>query len=362
MVRSQDNETTVVGGGLMGRLMALALARRGERVILHEAGSPEGQSAAAFAAAAMLAPDAESMEAEPCVVALGRESLRLWPALLQSLPEPVFFQAAGTLVIWHHQDRDQAQYLSRILGKAPEGPKRLSAAELSALEPALGGRFLEGLYLPGEGQLDNRALLKSLSRALAEAGVDLRWGSPVEPSAITEGWVIDCRGLGARGDWRGLRGVRGEVLRVKTPEVTLHRPVRLLHPRYPLYVAPKPDGVFVVGATQIESEDESPTSVRSALELLTALYTVHPGFAEARIVEMSAQCRPTLPGHAPQIRWRGGRRLEINGLYRHGYLVAPAVLAGALAFIDQLRDNPSTARGWCEAAPWPTLYHWSEAA
>jgi len=70
--------------------------------------------------------------------------------------------------------------------------------------------------------------------------------------------------------------------------------MRVVHPRYPLYVAPKPNRVYVIGATEIESEDMSPASVRSTLELLSAAYAVHSGFAEARILEVATQCRDRL--------------------------------------------------------------------
>ena len=104
-----------------------------------------------------------------------------------------------------------------------------------------------------------------------------------------------------------------------------------MHPRYPLYIAPKPDGVFVIGATEIESDDMSPASVRSTLELLSAAYSVHSGFAEARILEIATQCRPTLPDNLPAIRWLQPRVLQVNGLYRHGFLIAPALLDDAMA-------------------------------
>jgi glycine oxidase len=132
--------------------------------------------------------------------------------------------------------------------------------------------------------------------------------------------------LGARPDWQNLRGVRGEVIRLHAPEVSLTRPVRLIHPRYPLYIAPKQGHVFVVGATEIESDDMSPASVRSTLELLSAAYAVHSGFAEARILEIATQCRPALPDNLPSIRRLGERNIQVNGLYRHGFLVAPALL------------------------------------
>ncbi len=130
--------------------------------------------------------------------------------------------------------------------------------------------------------------------------------------------------MGAKQQLSGLRAVRGEVIRVRAPEVQLNHMVRLMHPRYRLYLVPKPDQEYVLGATQIESEDYSPISVRSALELLSALYAIHPGFGEARILESLSNCRPALPDNQPVIRTQDGLT-EINGLFRHGFLLAPAL-------------------------------------
>ena len=92
--------------------------------------------------------------------------------------------------------------------------------------------------------------------------------------------------------------------------------------------------MFVIGATEIESEDRSPASVRSTLELLSAAYSVHSGFAEGRLLEMSTQLRPTLPDNLQALRWLGRRTLQVNGLYRHGFLIAPALLDATLELLD----------------------------
>jgi glycine oxidase len=210
---------------------------------------------------------------------------------------------------------------------------------LHALEPSLSTTFQHGLFLPGEAQLDNRQLLDALLQALQQRSVPVHYASEVSPQQFTQAdWVIDCRGLGARNDWPHLRGVRGEVLRVHAPEVELARPVRLIHPRYPLYIAPKEKGVFVIGATEIESDDLSPASVRSSLELLSAAYSVHKGFAEARILDINAQVRPTLADNLPAIRQINHRSIAINGLYRHGFLIAPAMLDATLGLMNGNRQ------------------------
>jgi glycine oxidase len=121
--------------------------------------------------------------------------------------------------------------------------------------------------------------------------------------------------------------------------VTLSRPTRLIHPRYPIYIAPKENGVFVIGATEIESEDRSPSSVRSTLELLSAAYSVHPGFAEGRVLEMNTQLRPTLPDNLPTIEVLETGLMRINGLYRHGFLITPLMVDCALEWIQTQQQS-----------------------
>ncbi len=328
----------ILGAGLMGRLLACELARAGHTLEMFDTGGSDANLSAARAAAAMLAPLAESAVTEMPVVQMGVYGLRRWPALLAQLDAPVFFQQKGTLVIWHRQDAGEADRFTRQLDAThvalPQLPRaqRLNAEGLAALEPSLGSRFPRGLYLPGEGQLDNHQLLAALLLQLQTMAVTIHWGQSRSPADFSPGqtgqpdWVFDCRGLGAHDRWTTLRGVRGEIVTLHAPEVTLSRPTRLIHPRYPIYIAPKENGIFRIGATEIESDDRSPISVRSTLELLSAAYSVDSGFAEARVIDLVTQCRPTLPDNLPAIRRLGERVLQVNGLYRHGYLIAPAVL------------------------------------
>jgi glycine oxidase len=346
----------ILGAGLMGRLLAVTLARAGHRVHLVDAADgPSQAGGAARIAAAMLAPLAESAVTEPNVVAMGRYGLPRWRALCEGLDQPVFFQQNGTLILWHRQDAREAVRFEALLlattERLPElpAPQPLDAAALATVEPAVAGRFAQALYLPEEGQLDNRQLLDALLATLQSCGVTVQWSTPMTLAQAQDwqrdhpgAWVLDCRGLGARADWPSapaptagpLRGVRGEVARVYAPDVTLQRPTRLLHPRYPIYIAPKPNHLFVIGATEIESDDLSPASVRSTLELLSAAYAVHPGFAEGRVLELGAQCRPTLPDNLPAVVEAAPRVLQINGLYRHGYLISPAVHDAVIEYLD----------------------------
>ncbi|MGF6442488.1 FAD-dependent oxidoreductase [Paraburkholderia youngii] len=367
MSHSARPDFAVLGGGLCGRLVAWRLAGDGHRVALYERGDAAGSQAAAWVAAAMLAPLAEAASAELLITRLGASSLENWPRVLAELPESVFFQRNGTLVVWHHADRTEAPLFERrVRANAPAelldgGFVALSGAQLGAAEPALAGRFSQGWLLPREGQLDNRQVLSALAAGLAERGVDTHWNTPIDDASLPDaGITIDCRGLGAKPVLPTLRGIRGEVARVHAPHLQLTRPVRLLHPRYPLYIAPKQNGLYVIGATEVEGEDMSPVSVRSALELLSAAFSVHPGFGEARIVELNSQCRPTLPDHRPALLWDGARTLRVNGLYRHGFMIAPEVADEAVRFASALLDgrvrDADAFAGWRRDARWSELF------
>jgi glycine oxidase len=134
--------------------------------------------------------------------------------------------------------------------------------------------------------------------------------------------------------------------------------LRLLHPRYPVYIIPRAEGRLVVGATSVESDDHSNVSVRGALELLTSAYSVLPALAEARILEFNTQVRPALPDNAPAIHVdRQRKALYINGLYRHGFLLTPTIVEEALALLSLQKPSAPVGRWRCLGAdPTETIF------
>ena len=347
----------IVGAGLMGRLTALSLHRLGFDITLFDKDSKAAHHSAAYAAAGLLTPLGEAIHCEKNIVDMGFESIKLWPNLLDSLDEYVFFQQQGALMVSHEQDKGDYQRHARFLKNYyPDADvQHLSHQALQQLEPELGRSFHQGLFLPDEGQIGNRRLLIALRKQLEHEQIN--WLDHCEVTQVVPqangsqvsyrqaetvqhddfDLVIDCRGLGAKSTaksaansddvspLKSLRGVRGELFQLFAPEVNLSRPVRLMHPRYQLYIAPKGKGFYVVGATQIESDDDSPMTVRSAMELLSAAYSIHPGFAEANIRQHVSQCRPAFDDNQPQINL-GQHYIQVNGLYRHGFLIAPVLL------------------------------------
>ncbi|NGN43685.1 glycine oxidase ThiO [Mesorhizobium sp. CGMCC 1.15528] len=311
----------VKGAGVAGLTAAYELATRGAIVTVADPCRDMTRTASWFAGG-MLAPDCERESAEQIVQDLGLDAADWWETVL-----PGHVTRAGTLVVAAGRDTSElARFASRT-----NGFQTLGDEEIGTLEPDLGGRFRLALHFVREAHLDPRAALTALRDRLERKGVSFVETEP--------GWTkrfdvtIDCTGMArAKADMQ-LRGVRGEMLILHTPDVSLSRPIRLLHPRFPVYVVPRADHRFMVGATMIESDAAGAITARSMMELLNAAYTVHSAFAEAEIVESGVGIRPAFPDNLPRVT-RNGDVIQINGLYRHGFLLAPAMArqAANLAF------------------------------
>jgi glycine oxidase len=317
-----ESPVSVIGAGIAGAWQALLFAQAGHDVTLHERSDAAMTQSTSYWAGGMLAPWCEAETSEPVIIRLGIRSLDLWR---EHFPQTPF---NGSLVVAHPRDRADFERFAKLTS----GHRRLDAEAMSELEPSLEGRFREGLFYADEGHVEPRRILPELHARFVAAGGTLEFNSDVSPDAL-DGIAIDCRGLAARDTQQTLRGVKGEMIIVESDEVELSRPVRLIHPRWPLYVIPRGGNRFMLGATSIETEDNG-VSVRSALELLSAAYAVHPAFAEARIVEFGSGLRPAFPDNLPRIAINN-RKIAVNGLYRHGFLLAPTLAELTLGYVER---------------------------
>ena len=310
----------VIGAGVAGLAAATVLAERGAAVTLADRADPA--SRASHVAGGMLAPWCEAADAPPAMLAPGIAAIGWWA---ERVPDTV---RRGSLLVAARRDRAELDRFAR----RSTGHRRCDAGGIAALEPDLEGRFADGLFFPGEAHLDPRAALHTLADGLARRGAAFRTGEADAAGSKGFDHVLDCRGHAAATALPALRGVRGEMLLLRCPGVSLSRPVRLLHPRIPLYVVPRGEGLFMVGATMVESADRRAITARSAMELLNAAYALHPAFGEAEIVEMGSNIRPAFPDNMPRLV-RDGRVLRLNGLYRHGFLLSPMLAAEAAAAV-----------------------------
>ena len=314
---------TILGAGVAGLCAATVLAERGLSVQVVDSG-PEG-AGASWLAGGMLAPFVEGESAPPEVARLGASAAEWWAARVPGM------MRRGTLVVAPCRDRAELdRFAIRTTGHA-----RIGADRIAELEPDLADRFAAALYYEAEAHLDPRVALRALADGLRRRGVTIRHDTQFAADHAD----IDCRGIAARDLLPGLRAVRGEMLLLHCSEVALSRPVRLLHPRFPVYVVPRGNGLYMIGATMIETYATGPVTLRSASELMSAAFALHPGFAEAAIVEMGSGLRPAFADNVPRLTHAAGR-WHLNGLYRHGFLTAPA-LAEQLA--DQLALAPQEA-------------------
>ncbi len=308
----------ILGAGVMGLVMASELAARGHAVTISDPGGGPGEQACSWWAGGMLAPHCEAESAEEPVERLGEEAAAWWQR------HTGLVTSAGTLVVAEPRDRGDLTRFARL----SQNHRQVTGDEIATLEPDLAGRFREGLFFASEAHLAPRAALAELVARLAARGITVSRQAPATP-ALT----IDCRGFSARDSLPDLRGVRGEMLLIHCDTITLSRPVRLLHPRIPLYIVPRGDGVFMLGATMIESERRGPVTLRSAMELMAAAWAIHPGFGEAELIATGTDARPAFPDNLPRLRRRGDT-IFANGLYRHGFLLSPALARMAAEHLE----------------------------
>ncbi len=333
----------IVGAGILGRLLAFYLQRMGWQITLFDR---DGDNCS-MAAAGLLNPISELEKNDKVIFQLGIEAIQQhWPDVLNDLPFPIYFRQWGSFILSHPNDQSELVRFIKIIADKIDSKKychQLTSQEINELEPDL-KKFSYGYYFPHEGQIDSQMLLTALETYLSNK-IDWLKNSfvlEVVPKKIIlqDGksyhfdWVFDCRGLGAKSIFSNLRGVRGELIWLHAPEIMITRPIRFLHPRYSLYLVPRPKQIYLLGASEIETEDNSPISVRTVLELLTAVYYLQSKFAEARIIKTVTQIRPTLSHHLPRIKYSQGF-IAINGLYRHGFLLAPSLIHEIVQFIHQ---------------------------
>ncbi|ASM74667.1 MULTISPECIES: FAD-dependent oxidoreductase [Roseobacteraceae] len=308
------HRVTVIGAGVAGLCVARALLDRGAQVTVLDRCATLGPQACSWWAGGMLAPFCEGESAEEPVVRLGQEAADWWAAQTRAV------HRRGSLVVSPARDTgDLARFARRT-----RNFRRLESQEIAELEPDLAGRFAKALLFESEAHLAPRAALQQLRVGLERDGAVFEQADADPEALARHGLTIDCRGFQARAQIPDLRGVKGEMLVLSCPEVTLSRPVRLLHPRVPLYVVPRGDGVFMLGATMVEGRAGPHITARALLELLSAAYALTPAFAEAEVIEIGVDSRPAFADNLPRIR-RNGNLIRANGLYRHGFLLAPAL-------------------------------------
>ncbi len=304
----------IIGAGVAGLTCACELIDHGVKPVIYEQSPMLGEQACSWLAGGMLAPWCERESAEQAVVEMGKTAKNWWSSHVNNVVQN------GSLVLSPQRDLQEIKRFARLT----QNHQILSKQQINELEPDLQDRFELGLWFNQEAHLDPRIALEQLADYVTEGGGRIEFNNAVEAEDLNTDYVIDCRGFKAKNTLTELRGVKGEMLILQSKEIELSRPVRLLHPRYPIYLVPRGDGHFMLGATMIENEQRDRITALSLLELLSAAYALHPSFGEAEVVEIGVDVRPAFVNNLPKLS-RRDNVLYINGLYRHGFLLSPSM-------------------------------------
>jgi glycine oxidase len=339
----------IIGAGIIGRLLAFELSNLNKnfKISVFDKNEKHDQNCSSIAAG-MLSPFCELCNAEKIIGDLGIESINLWKKIIEKINRPIFFQQTGTLVIAHHNDQKELEIFRRNIDSKTSTIKyrNLDKNEIEELESDLEKKFFKGLFFENEAQIDNSDILEGLLVELKNSkntkiyfsteitNIDSQNNALTLNNKVEEKFdlIIDCRSNNS--NIKNLRSVRGEIITLHSEDIKLSRPIRLIHPRFPLYIAPRANNKIIIGATSIESSNNEEISVRSALELLTAAFSINSKFGEAKILKMNSGLRPALPDNLPKIFYTKNKNfIQINGLYRHGFLISPKISQLATNFI-----------------------------
>jgi glycine oxidase len=341
----------VVGGGTIGLATAWRSAQAGLRVTVFD---PSPGRGATWAAAGMLAPVTEVHYGELPLLALNLASAAAWPDFAAELEDAagsgIGYRRCGTLMV--ARDADDLAFLTDLhdyqvgAGLAAE---RLSSRACRELVPRLSPRVRGGVWVPGDHQVDNRALANALVTAAGLAGVDVRHAHVAEVRveagratgvALDSGEVIRAAQVLLAGGWAS--GQVGGLPPAARPPV---RPVKgqLLHLRGPaepplagcnlrgleIYLVPRADGRLVAGATVEERGQDRHVTAGAVHGLLDAAIELVPDVGELELVEVAVGLRPGSPDNAPVL----GPAAEVDALvvatghYRNGVLLTPVTSA-----------------------------------
>jgi glycine oxidase len=332
-------DVIIVGGGIIGLSLSIALRKRGLRVLVVERGEPGRE--ASYAAAGMLADC--PLETPTALQALATASARMYPEFVLELQDE-----SGIKV----DLRDQGTLLL-----APEHPEFLAQnplpAPLAELEPALAEIKGPVAYLK-ERSVDPHALVAATLKSTKHREVDISSGATATDLLLSDGRVAGIQTdrthydapcvVNCAGAWAGsfsthhlpTRPVKGQMLAVASAQ---HNLVRHVIRAPEVYLVPRSDGRIVIGSTLEEAGFDKRTDVDAIQRLHRAAIRLVPALEESRILEDWAGLRPGTPDDLPILGATGTPGYFVaTGHFRDGILLTP-VTAHAMAQVIT-REKP----------------------
>lgn len=330
-------DVLVLGGGLIGLLIARELALAGARV---EVVDDRQEGAASPNAAGMIAPIAESI-ADQAFARISIRSRDLWrdlaPALERESGMSIDYDDSGSIL--PVLDPEGRRVLDRIKVRAldlGEAARELDRAELRELVPDLRPGIEEALLLPGEHRVDNRLAATAAAEALRRRNVVLHRAT-VERVAEAPGQVVASgngfeRAAGAvvvcGGAWtpriRGLPAlpivpVKGQMIAFDGIDWPFTGAIRT--PTF--YAVRRSGGRLLIGASVEHAGFDLSLSDEVGADLAAGAAALLPSLKDREPVEHWAGLRPGTPDPWP-IVGRLSERLHVaTGHFRNGILLAP---------------------------------------
>ncbi|MBT0567045.1 glycine oxidase ThiO [Williamsia sp. CHRR-6] len=317
----------VIGAGVVGLMVAWRAAALGWTTTVYR--DPDTDPASAVAGG-MLGCLAEARPGEDQLLAFSRAAAQRWPQVIVDLGDPSVMVATDTLLV--AADSADAGYLTGVetyLNTQGCGLKPLSSREIRSIAPGLGSSVRRGRLAVGEGAVDNRALLRALTVAVAAAGVQTRTGRVTDIRRLPVDQVVVAAGAATPEmlPHNRVRADKGEILRLRRPKTApapLPLVVRARWRSRLVYIVPRPDAV-VVGATQYEVGDRRNIGPRAGgvADLLRDAIDLLPALAEYQVAEVGGGVRPVTPDALPLIGRIDHRTIIAAGHGRNGIMLSP---------------------------------------
>jgi glycine oxidase len=330
----------IIGGGIIGLSLAIALRKRGARVLVVERGEPGRE--ASYAAGGMLVDC--SLETPPPLQPLATAGARMYPEFAHELQIEsgvnVDLRDHGTIV-FPPPDHVYTRPGFTLASLLP--------TPLAELEPALGDPQRPAFCLK-ERSVDPRALSTAAWKPAKHRGIDFSSGDKVTAVTVIEGRaagvktikttfhaakVVNCAGA-----WSGqiapyafpTRPVKGQMLCLLMPSRTLLKHV-VRSPE--AYLIPRSDGRLLVGATVEEAGFDKRTEVATIQRLHRAALALVPELRNAKILEDWAGLRPGTPDALPILGTTATPGYYVaTGHFRDGILLAPITAELMAALIE----------------------------
>ena len=322
-------DVIIIGGGIIGLSLSIALRKRGATVLILERGQPGHE--ASYAAAGMLADF--PLEMPSALQPLAAASARLYPEFVHALQDE-----SGMSV----DLRDQGTIFFATPEHLREHPRLATDCavplQLGELEPALGQVDLPAVYLK-ESSVDPRALTAASLKAARHRGVDISSGTTASAVLLSNGRatgvgtgkteycapvIVNCAGA-----WAGqlspqqfpIRPVKGQMLSLAAASRNLLRHV-IRAPE--IYLVPRSDGRILAGATVEEAGYDKRTEADTIQRMHRAAIHLVPALAQARMLEAWAGLRPGSPDNLPILgATRTPGYFVATGHFRDGILLTP---------------------------------------